>query len=434
MRPNHFAILMILLAAAAAPGQTPSGDGFPRPPGPVPLPAPPSALPQLPSVSMPPPMSLTRMDPAMAVEENVKPFDPQRLEVRYDAANGWELMVDGAVLKTFGTHDSDAKTALRLLRELGVNQHGTVGAPVPVMEYWLRDGRAPHGATAGLQVYPLDSNTLRVEQAQDHWCLRDAQRMLFDFGASEADARQAMGVIRKHGFTQIGALGEGGPLMLIFFGRGASGPAPAPLVPSVTVPSPIKPVRFERPMTPLPIVQHVPANGAATPGLHPAVPIITNVAGPDGLVERTPMDWRQTKLVQDGHTWKLVSDKQEIAKFTSEREAQLALSSLLYYRFTERDQVGSPRAHFTYFLADGQLPRGAVIGVPVEVFQPDRLRVTEVGGRWTISTAERVLLSFDDKADEARHVLDVIQQNKCDRLYHIGQGDEFGMTFLARSR
>jgi hypothetical protein len=56
-----------------------------------------------------------------------------------------------------------------------------------------------------------------------------------------------------------------------------------------------------------------------------------------------------------------------------------------------------------------------------------------VGGRWTISTAERVLLSFDDKADEARQILDVIQHNKCDRLYHIGLGDEFGMTFLARS-
>src|SRR5205823_3952404 len=139
---------------------------------------------------------------------------------------------------------------------------------------------------------------------------------------------------------------------------------------------------FERPVTPLPIVQHVPTNGAATPGLHPAVPVITDVTESDGLVERTPVDWRQTKLVQDGRAWKLVSDKQEIAKFSSEREAQLALSTFLYYRFTERDQVGSPRVHFTYFLVDGQLPRGPVIGVPVEVFQPERLRMAEVGGRW----------------------------------------------------
>src|SRR5205823_2621579 len=146
-----------------------------------------------------------------------------------------------------------------------------------------------------------------------------------------------------------------------------------------------------------PVVQHVLTKGAATPAPHPGLPVITNVAAPDGLVERTPLDWRQTKLVQDGRAWKLVSDKQEVAKFISEREAQLALSTFLYYRFTERDQVGSPRVHFTYYLADGQVPRGPVIGVPVEVFQPERLRVEEVGGRWTLGTAEHVLLSFDDR-------------------------------------
>jgi hypothetical protein len=146
------------------------------------------------------------------------------------------------------------------------------------------------------------------------------------------------------------------------------------------------------------------------------------------------IDWRQAQVQKDNNVWKLTADGHEVAKFSSERDAHLALSTLLYYHFTERESVGSPKPHFSYFLVDGQVPRGPMIGVHCELFQPERLHVVQVGDRWTISNGERVVLSFDDKQDEARHVLDVIQHNKCDRLCRIGQTDEFGLTFLARSR
>jgi hypothetical protein len=441
MRPNHLAVWVILLAAVAAPGQTPPGEGLPKTPGPVLLPPPPASAPQpapLPSVSMPPPLQPARPEPAPVMEEKLSLFDPQRLEVVRDD-NGWELMVDGTVLKGFGIRETDARMALRLLREFGLNQHGAIGGPAPVMEYWLHDGKPPHGLTNGLQVYQLDADTLRVEQVTDHWCLRDGQRMLFDFGTSSADAQQALAVIRKHGFTQIGALaGQGGPVMLVFFGKGVSVPVAAPPVPGVPPPHPhdvpVRPVGFER-QAPPPPLPPIPAITGATPLVptNPA-PVITTSADANPVAERTPVDWRQTQIEKDGDEWKLVSASHELAKFGSEREAHLALSALLYYHFTEREQVGSPKAHFAYYLADGQLPRGAILGVPCDLFQPDRLRVAEVGGRWTISNGERVLLSFGDKQDEARHVLDVIQHNKCDRLYKIGMGDDYGLTFLARSR
>jgi hypothetical protein len=342
-------------------------------------------------------------------------FDPQRTDLVNDL-NHWQLVVDGTVLNDFGSHEHEARVALRLVRDLGLNQHATVGTPTPVMEYWLHDGKAPYGGTDGLRLYPLEHRSLRVEKHEGDWCLRDAQRVLFNFGASADDANQALGVLRKYAFTQVGVLGQDGPAMLIFLGRS----------PSVPAAGPARPLGFD-PRVPSRVTQPSPVTT-------PAAPVVTAGAQePSPAAQRTPVDSRQAQVQEDGNLWKL-TDGHEIAKFTSKRDAQQALSTLLYYRFTERVQVGSPKPHFSYFLVDGQVPRGPVLGVHCELFQPELLRVVQVGDRWTISTGERVLLSFDDQQEEARHVLDVIRQQKCDRLCRIGMTDEFGLSFLARSR
>ncbi len=436
MRPNHFAVLTILLAAAAAPAQTAPAESFPKAPAPILLPPPPRTLPSV-GGAQSASFAQSAFTSDSATAEHLAPFDPQRTEAKWNGTS-WQLVVDGVVLKDFGGHESDARLALHLVRDLQLNQHGTVGDPAPVMEYWLHDRKAPQGQTAGLQVYSINRDTLRVDRVQGNWCLRDAQRVLFDFGASEADARQALGVIRKHGFTQVGALGQSGPVMLIFFAHGATVPVAAPVV----VPA------QHQPPAPLPTLhdwQAQAAGGDRGPHAGPPhagapigqpTPVITTVAAAEaaGVAARTPFDWRVAQVWKDEKVWRLVAGDREIATFNSERESNLALSTVQYFRFTEREQVGSPKVHFSYFLTDGQIPRGAMIGLHCEVFQPDRLRVVQVGSQWTISTGERVLLSFEDKADEARHVLDVIQKNKCDRLCRVGLSDDYSMTFLARTR
>jgi hypothetical protein len=430
MRRKQTAVFVILLAAAAAPGQTAPGVTFPRAPAPGLLPPLPATMAQpqsLPSATAAQSPATARLEPGLTAPENVTAFDPQRTELVHDG-NHWQLVVDGTVLTDFGAHEKDARVALRLVRDLGLNQHAKVGAPAPVMEYWLHDGKAPHGVTNGLQVYPLEQTSLRVEHHEGDWCLRDAQRLLFNFGASADDANQALGVIRKYSFTQVGVLGQAGPVMLIFLGQApavSAATAPAPLPPSPG--GAVRPLGFD-PRVPSRGTQPIPVTTPA------ALVVSTGAAEANPVVERMPIDWRQAQVQKDGNVWKLTTDGHEIAKFSSERDAHLALSTLLYYHFTEREQVGSPKPHFSYFLVDGQVPRGAMIGVRCEVFQPERLRVVQVGDRWTISNGERVVLSFDDKQEEARHVLDVIQHNKCDRLCRIGLTDEFGLTFLARSR
>jgi hypothetical protein len=430
MRPKQTAVVMILLAAAIASAQTPPGRTLPKPPPPGLLPpslATMAHAQSLPSAAVVQPAVAPHGETAMVAPENLTTFDPKRTELVRNG-NHWQLVADGTVLTDFGAHEMDAQVALRLVRDLGLTQHATVGSPAPVMEYWLRDGKAPYGLTSGLQLHPLDPVSLRVEQHHGDWCLRDGQRILFNFGGSADDASQALGVIRKYGFTEVGALGQSGPVMLIFLGRGQSVPATTTSFPLPTSPrGPMRPVGFDPRVSPR-TAQELPA---ATPTA-PAVTRAMVEENPHS--ERMPIDWRQAQIQKDDKVWKLTGDGHEIAKFNSERDAHLALSAVNYYHFTEREQVGSPKPHFSYFLVDGQLPRGAMIGIHCELVQPDRLRVVQVGDRWTISSAERVILSFDDKQDEARHVLDVIQRNKCDRLCRIGLTDEFGMTFLARSR
>jgi hypothetical protein len=436
MRANHLSLFVTLLAAGAAWGQTRPAELSPKAPAPLLLPPPPSIVPQPPAppvVQVPPPLSLAHPEPA-AQPENLTTFDPQRTEVKREGA-AWQLVVDGIVLKDFGVHEGDARAALRLVRDLGLNQHGVVGTPAPVMEYWLHDGKAPHGPTNGVPLYPLNPNTLRVEQVQGDWCLRDAQRPLFNFGPIGTDAQQALAILRKHGFTQVGALGQSGPVMLIFLGRGPSTPlATAPVVPADHNDRPARPIGFD-PAAHSSVMRAVPVGSSVPPVVSTTGPVITaKPTEPSGPATRVTIEWRQVRIQKLDKTWKLTDAARDIAEFASERDAILALSTIQYYHFTEREEVGSPKVHFTYYLVGGEIPRGALIGIHCDVFQPDRLRVVEVNNRWTISTAERVLLSFDDKQDEARHVLDVIQHNKCDRLCRIGLQDEYGLTFLARSR
>src|SRR5947199_270387 len=70
--------------------------------------------------------------------ENLITFTTWDAEIR--KVNGhWELWAGAVKLKDLGNREADAREVLRLIRLLNVNQFGTVGKPLPVMEYWLSD-------------------------------------------------------------------------------------------------------------------------------------------------------------------------------------------------------------------------------------------------------------------------------------------------------
>src|SRR5262245_56947143 len=121
----------------------------------------------------------------------VLPFDPQHLSLHWDHRRWQILTQDGTILKDFGPAEHEARRALRLIHELGLNEYGTVGSPRPILEYWLADGQAPRALVrSDLRVIPLDPASLHVEKMHGQYTLKEKVRVLFSF-ESETDANRA---------------------------------------------------------------------------------------------------------------------------------------------------------------------------------------------------------------------------------------------------
>jgi hypothetical protein len=429
----------------------------------------------------------------------------------------WQLLLPGGeVLKDFGGQQVEALQALRLIQQLGLNQHGTVGTQAPILEYWLHDGQAPHRVGGPLHVLPLGSAGLRVEEVKGQWCLRDARRVLFNFGDQAADAHQALAVLRKYGFTQVGVLGQGRPSMLVLLapagtaapGEGivptaavsaaaaaavtsaAPGPAsgassePAPAAapgaapwPTVAAPDRWVPStgrhlaepRFAR-QKQMPASAATPSGAAPSPLadlVSPSVPTLappapakqgfawrttphfgpaTAARGP-ATAARVPFDWRQVHLRHQDGGWSLRAGSMVLASFgDNESEARQALMAMRHYRFTEQWRIGGDRP-FTYFLANGQAPRGLMLGLGAQGFQPETLVARQVAGHWSLCDGDRVVVQLGNRPDEVRNLLEIIKRNRFDRLCQVGvpavagAADSpapgsvpAGISFLVRSR
>jgi hypothetical protein len=226
-------VCALLGSAAAASAQAP----------PAPLPASLSGSAAVPPVPVPAAPAAAAAPAAPPPQETLQSFDPGRAELDWSQGR-WKVVAGDVVLKDFGPRQEEARAALRLVRELRLSQRGTVGTPGPVMEYWLADGRAPQGLVPALHPVSLDADSLRVEQVQGQWCVRDNARVLFTFGTHADEAREALAVIRRHGFTQVGSLGRGTPDMLVFLGGTAQLSSPARLTPP-TFPSRVVPPAHE---------------------------------------------------------------------------------------------------------------------------------------------------------------------------------------------
>lgn len=150
--------------------------------------------------------------------ENLITFNPDSLDLIWSQGT-WQLRCDGQLIRDFGTSETAARQMLLVLRQLRVNQYGSVGQDRPVLEYWLTDGQAPQGFTTGLRMSSLDPQTLRVEKSYGQWCIRDAYRPLFSFGKSEQEAQQSLAILRKYHFTQLGVVSSSSPPIVLLLTR-----------------------------------------------------------------------------------------------------------------------------------------------------------------------------------------------------------------------
>ncbi len=392
-----------------------------------------------------PPASLPgRPDVRPRAPENLITFDHRLAELQW-VDNRWQLQVGGVHLTDFGRREAEAREALRLVRELRLTQRGTVGTPQPIMEYWLANGQAPQGSVPGLRLLPLDLESLRVEEIQGQWCLRNARQTFFNFGSHVEDARHALEIIQHHGFSQIGYVGQPAPVMIYFLGQPAGLAQARTLVPTPLV---SRTVQSAHANGPTPLLQRTPftdgnRSGQGNALVPPPLPYGRQLAAANPsladvtvLAERVPFDWRRVELRRDQQDWKLVAGSYTLANFGSRQaDARQALAALQYYRFTEHHLVGSPQTPtLTYFLAHGQAPRGLFFGVNSTPFRPESLSIQRAGESYVLWDGNRALWNFGDKADDARQVLQVVQRHKFDHLCRIGNSDPPAMTYFVRTR
>jgi hypothetical protein len=392
--------------------------------------------------------------PPATPQESLRTFDYQRAELEWQD-DRWQLTASGVLLKDFGRHEAEARQALRLLRELHLTQVGTVGAPQPIVEYWLADGHAPQGLVADLHTVPLDPRTLKAEQLQGQWWVRDAHRVLFNFGGHEDEARQAVAVLQHHGFTQIGYVGQVPPLMMVFL-AGATGPGfVQPASQRAGFPAEAQqgdlPARGPgglsanrtagRSSPQQPATDTGSATGAATALTPPPLPRghqlaqpASNLPGSITGAEYLALDWRQIHARQDRGGSRLVFGGATLADFgPNSSDARLAEEACRHYRFTEECRIGRPQPALTFFLVSGQAPHGTMLGADVVPFQADALAVRQLADGWAVCDGTQPLFRFGARAEEAHQALDAIQHYKFDAVCRIGHADPAAFTFLVRT-
>jgi len=155
-----------------------------------------------------------RVSAGLSGEDCVR-FDYRR--ARLQRVDGhWKIGAASTWLVDFGAQQGEARQALRVLKHYRLTRQCFVGRPHPSMEYYLSDGRGPRGALRGEDCVGFNPARIEVRRIDGHWKIVDGSHWLLDFGASEAEARQAHRILRHYRFTHACFVGRPHPSLRYF--------------------------------------------------------------------------------------------------------------------------------------------------------------------------------------------------------------------------
>jgi hypothetical protein len=441
-----FALPVLLVCPTLLLAQVPSGTGVGEPKEPAKLPSikdlKPIAAPAVGTAVAKPPDKLPSVTLPSA-SPSLTTFQPLQVQVRWVNGN-WEIKSGNVCLKDFGKKEHEAREAMNIIRRLNLTQRGTIGTPMPIMEYWLADGKAPRAFGSGLRLTPIDRSSVRVEAIQNHWCVRDNQRLLFNFGSQEQDARQALDVIQKYGFNQIGYVGSPTPSM-IYFVTSHSGIGTGSSLQSLHA-SKFGTTKEEKVVVPAAgtvVPENEPKKGPAAemnPLLLQQAQLLAKgmqqlAPPPIGGVTRLRFEGRQMQVKRDKNEWKIFAGQHVLANFgTNAAQARDALSLLQHYHCNEQCLIGLPVPTFSYFLASGRAPIGLHHDLKGRSFQPDMVAVRQHQNSWYVCEDTKPLLFFGDRKQDAQELVEAIQRHHFDYISQFGPPGEPVMSLLLRTK
>lgn len=385
--------------------------------------------------------------------ENLTNFQPRLVRLQWRERR-W-ILEGGGLYKEFDSREAEARQAFQAIRALQLDQHGVIGKPKPVLEYWLSRGRAPQGLSSGMRTIDFDRQSIKAQEIEGEWFVRDARRVLFRFGASKEDAEQAVAVIKKYGFDQLALIGQAVPSMMIFFQRmDRRMQAMKPFVSQ----RPIQKSKLDQ--KPHPWTKQDKAQStiltSVVPRLRPQgqkaeqdwsrYRILprerTSLTSPNQTahkpqplpsgITRTVFNYRQLTVVREKGDWKLKAGSLEIGNFgVSKYQAELASAAMMYYRLNELYQI--PKTNVKYFLSMGQPPRGRMHGLVFDYLSGSEARIVRRTQHYSLTDGRRTNINCGPNEQSAKHLLQVIQHYGFDHRCRIGTSDKYSLQFFVRS-
>jgi hypothetical protein len=340
-----------------------------------------------------------------ALKEDLRTFDPDLVTAR-QVEGHWLVLAGKELLKDFASDRAAAIDAARILKDLRVNQVGTIPGSNPPFEYWLADGKAARASNTRITVVPITSRTIRAEQVGGTWVVTDGAKGIYDFGSDGEGAKRAAVVFWKYGFNQLGVIGSPRPAMIypLFDQRQANAEKVNPIPP----PSPTG------------VYRDIARTSLLLPG---------NVYGGS----KAPFDATKVKTVRaEKGEWVLMHGTDLLGRFGSnESIARAAMKAIQDAKPTEIVRVGD--IGWPLFLNNGQPIHGEPLAVPKIALRADHLKVTKVRDSYWFFEDIRPVMDVGSKAD-AELLLAVIKYYDLKNVSVFGRPETGGLRLITMGR
>lgn len=329
-------------------------------------------------------------------------FDPDNLQMQ--RSDGNFFLIDGDHrIRDFGSDAYEARQAFRVFRHYEIDRHCFVGRPNPSLTYLLADGDPPAGPINREDCNRFDPDNVRTRNIRGTWRIVDGRHSLFSFGDSRSEAREALAIIRHHGFNHSCFVGRPGPVLTYMRVDEAETTASGP---RRTIPQ-IDSMAGERPPSSDESVTDTLAEMMQPPE--------------QDCVSFNPDN---TQARQVNGRWKVTDGGHQLLDFDQEgRQARLALTLIRHYGMDESCFVSRPNAAMRYFLVDGKAPSGEHRLEDCGAFDPDQVEAARVRGNWRVVAGDRWLLNFDNDRADAEKAAKIIQYYGFTHNCFVGRPD-----------
>jgi len=329
-------------------------------------------------------------------------FDWNQLNLKR-VDNHWQIWAGKQLIKDVGLVEKDAMEAWRLARDLLFTQYATIPGATPPFEFWLSDDASARGGLVVKNFISINNPMLSVEQISGAWVIRDDGQLLYNFGHQQEAALQALAVMKKYGFNQLGFVGM-----------------PKPVMTYLTVDPRQRVMTAKKPPDPREMIGKLSEGSLMLPQI--------------GYVgSRAPIEARKLELAHQRDDWVMVYGKDVLARFGNNSNlARDGLRALQDARVDELCFIGTSR--FPIFLNHGQAPRFIGLGFNNVRFQPGQLKAQAVNNIWCVVDGPIILFEFGEKQNDAELTVRVIQHFQFDQMCPIGDLTRGGFRYLTRSR